>query len=578
MPDIDSVSMPIGPGLIDSYLRVQSDLTAVERFAQFHDDPASPHVARSYKSLIPATPPASGEQYAFEVDLDLCSGCKACVTACHNLNGLDEGEAFRNVGLLLGGTTVLPVLQHVTTACHHCLDPACLSCCPVRAYTKNPETGIVKHLDDQCIGCQYCVFACPYDVPKYHKGLGIVRKCDMCSERLASSEAPACVQACPQAAIKITVVRRVDIVANCETNQFLPGAPEPSLTLPTTTYKTRRQLPRNLLPADYYSVRPEHAHLSLVVMLVLTQLSVGAFLIQWLLRISGADAVIPASRGAQAASALAFGLLALGASTLHLGRPWYAFRALLGLTSSWLSREILAFGLFALFAALAAGATLLNAAGYSVSDDAVDRLTAAVSAIGLAAVACSVMVYQCTRREFWNGLDTGMRFFLTTLLLGLATTVVVSLAAVGFAPGVGQRILSAYGRLLCEALMAVTLAKLLFEASALRHLWDPRNTSLKRSAILLSGELAPVFNARWILGVVGGIALPWVLLQVGSVLGSAAPTAFAEIAARATAGARALLALAGAAMLGVLIVGELLERYLFFAAVVPPRMPGGPTP
>ena len=348
--------------------------------------------------------------------------------------------------------------------------------------------------------------------------------------------------------------------------------------MPTTTYRTRRQLPRNLLPADYFSIHPEHAHLSLIVMLVLTQLSVGAFLIQWLLRISDADAAIPASRGAQAASALAFGLLALGASTLHLGRPRYAFRALLGLTSSWLSREILAFGLFALFAVLAAGATLLNAAGYPVSSGAVERLTAAVSAIGLAGVACSVMVYQCTRREFWNGLDTGMRFLLTTLLLGLATTVVVSLAAVGFDPTLGQRILSAYGRMLCESIMAVTAAKLLFEASALRHLWGRRNTSLKRSASLLSGELAPVFNARLILGIVGGIALPWVLLQVGSALGNEATTASARIAAPSTAGARALLALAGAVMLGVLIAGEMLERYLFFAAVVPPRMPGGPTP
>ena len=64
--------------------------------------------------------------------------------------------------------------------------------CPVNAYEKDPITGIVKHLDDQCFGCQYCTLACPYEVPKYHAGKGIVRKCDMCSSRLEVGEAPAC--------------------------------------------------------------------------------------------------------------------------------------------------------------------------------------------------------------------------------------------------------------------------------------------------------------------------------------------------------------------------------------------------
>ena len=82
------------------------------------------------------------------------------------------------------------MLQNVTSACHHCLDPACLSACPVDAYEKDPVTGIVKHLDDQCFGCRYCTLACPYDAPKFHAGKGIVRKCDMCADRLAHGERP----------------------------------------------------------------------------------------------------------------------------------------------------------------------------------------------------------------------------------------------------------------------------------------------------------------------------------------------------------------------------------------------------
>ena len=92
----------------------------------------------------------------------------------------------------------------------------------------------------------------------------------------------------------------------------------------------------------------------LIVMLVLTQLSVGAFLIHLLLESLLDEQSAAALRPVQTLSALAFGLLALAASTLHLGRPQFAYRAVIGLKHSWLSREIVAFGAFA-------GAALLYA-------------------------------------------------------------------------------------------------------------------------------------------------------------------------------------------------------------------------
>ena len=97
--------------------------------------------------------------------------------------------------------------------------------CPVNAYEKDPVTGIVKHLDDQCFGCQYCTLACPYDVPKYQPSRGIVRKCDMCSDRLAVGEAPACVQACPHQAIRINIVETQQVIEDAEADHFLPAAP-----------------------------------------------------------------------------------------------------------------------------------------------------------------------------------------------------------------------------------------------------------------------------------------------------------------------------------------------------------------
>src|SRR5687767_8743391 len=139
------------PSLVEELLADQQSLTAVEQFSRAHDEHALAAGAR-YRNLIPLEAPRPGEQYAFEVELDKCSGCKACVTACHSLNGLDDNETWRETGLLVSDDWRQPLQQVVTAACHHCVDPACLNGCPVLAYEKDPITGIVRHLDDQCIG------------------------------------------------------------------------------------------------------------------------------------------------------------------------------------------------------------------------------------------------------------------------------------------------------------------------------------------------------------------------------------------------------------------------------------------
>jgi ferredoxin len=139
------VSQPDGERtFIDELLAEQRQLTAVERFSQAHDRHGFDSGQKHYRNLLPARPPHEGEQYNFEVDLDKCSGCKACVSACHSLNGLEEGETWRSVGLLVSDSTDVGFQQHVTTACHHCVDPGCLNGCPVLAYEKDPVTGIVS--------------------------------------------------------------------------------------------------------------------------------------------------------------------------------------------------------------------------------------------------------------------------------------------------------------------------------------------------------------------------------------------------------------------------------------------------
>ena len=550
--------------LLETYLREQQTLTAVTRFSQLHEQDGLPAQAKYYRSLLPLEKPKAGQQYAFSVDLDRCTGCKACVTACHNLNGLDEGETWRSVGLLHGGNAATPVQQTVTTACHHCIDPACLAGCPVNAYEKDPATGIVRHLDDQCIGCRYCTLTCPYEVPQFHQKLGIVRKCDMCSDRLAADEAPACVQACPNEAIAIRVVDQAQIIEDVQGDAFLPGAPSPGITLPTTEYKTKRVFPKNTLPADFYNVRPAHNHFPLVVLLVLNQLSVGAFSVDY--AVTSFFYTEETIQRYHALVALALGLVALAASTTHLGRPQYAFRALMGIRHSWMSREAASFAAFAgLAVAYAAGAwadTVLAAFGLPALPpswaDVLQRwLGGAVALSGLLGVWCSVMLYAVTRRAFWQFPQSAPRFFSTTLVLGVSLTLVVFAAAARFGEPVPGYILSG----LDGALIAATVFKLLLELSIFSHLRLSRVSDLKRTALLMRGELAWLTKLRLSLGALGGIVLPaWF-------------SAFVEPDAPAQAlGAPALaLALVSTACL---VAGEFAERSLFFMAAASPKMPG----
>jgi len=386
---------------VEMLLKEQETLqTPVGVFSGKHEAMVSePEQSQFYKSLIPLSKPGKDEQYAFEVDLDKCTGCKACVSACHGLNGLDEDETWRDVGTIHGFDGSCSYTQTVTTACHHCVDPGCLNGCPVLAYEKDEDTGIVRHLDDQCIGCQYCVLKCPYDVPKYSESLGIVRKCDMCHSRLEEGEAPACVQACPTEAISIKIIDTKKVVDSARSEgEFLAGAPEPSYTVPTTRYVTKREVPMNTEAADQSALKPEHAHLPLVFMLVFTQFSAGFFAGNFLLGNSSLARSI----------AFAAMVVGLGASVLHLGRPLGAWRAFLGLRRSWLSREIVAFGGFSLVAAAYTFGVLAEFSGP----------LAVIT--GMFGVLTSVMIYHDTQRAFWYFPISAVRFFGTSFGLGLA--------------------------------------------------------------------------------------------------------------------------------------------------------------
>lgn len=527
---------------ISALLTEQGDLTAVERFSQLVDESEGTPRGNRYNALLPASPPGPGQQLAFEVDLDRCSGCKACVAACHALNGLDEGETWREVGLLIGGPPALPVLQHVTSSCHHCLDPACLNACPVDAYEKDPITGIVRHLDDQCIGCRYCTLACPYDAPRYHEAKGIVRKCDMCADRLREGEAPACVAACPHEAIRIRVVDAAEVADRAEVGAFLPGTIDPRLTRPTTVYHSRASMdPASVVAADANSLEPDHAHWPLVVMLVLTQLSAGGLAIELMSRLASGAGVVPGF--AHISICLSLGLVGLAASVLHLGRPLYAYRAILGVRHSWLSREVLAFGLFA---KLAAAFALMEWWGRSPS--ASMALLSGASTAGAAGVACSVMVYHAVRRPFWQARIGAVKFAGTALVLGLSA----GLAAIGLSGDPTGSI-----PVIAASLAISSAAKIRFEMVETFRGRRVDAEVLDRSLLIMLGPLRRVTAIRWGLGLAGGIALPGIMVVA---------SAWAMPGVVTVAAVLALIASIG---------GELAERALFFSAVSRPKMPGG---
>lgn len=551
--------------LVDLFLQDQQRLTVVEEFSRWHDAEPLPQAPRNYSSLIPLTTPGPGEQYAFDVQLDLCSGCKACVTACHSMNGLDEEETWRDVGLLHGGPPEEPWLQHVTSACHHCIDPACLNVCPAQAYEKDPVTGIVAHLDDQCIGCQYCMLACPYDVPKYNAHRGIVRKCDMCRQRLAVDEPPACVQACPQAAIRVTVVNRLEVATEKRAGRFLPGAPDPALTLPTTVYRSQQPLPADLQSANRHAVEPEHAHGSLIAMLVLSQLATGLLWLDFLAGWTIDDLESSPLRRWVVALAAVFGTAAAATSTGHLGRPLYGFRALLGWRTSWLSREVLAFGLM-IPASLACALLPGMSDVFPVAPGIINGLYFAALAGGALVLYCSANVYQCTRRPFWETPATLLKFVLTAAVLGSATILVLQILQPG---GLGEKynpfvdLLSV--RLWANLLMVTTLCKLISEAVVFRHIRNDDPQGQGGSARLLAGVLAPWLGARIACALIGGLLLPAVLvrLSAGMSVGAISPEmqiGFIPVAVT---------------LWGLCLVGELLERTLFFKAALRFRMPGG---
>lgn len=401
--------------------------SAVEKFAANHESISGlkslEPKAKSYRSLIPSALPGQGEQYAFEVNLDRCSACKACVSACHHMNGLSSDESWRRVQQWIGESGTDTWFQTVTSACHHCVNPECMNGCPVGAYEKNGITGIVKHLDDQCIGCEYCIWKCPYEVPKYHESHGVVRKCDMCSERLENQIEPACVQACPHDAIKIGIASEDALVNDLMHKRnrdkgIYPGAPASSITQPSSQYKTNHIKMEASWTSMNLNEPDSKPHWPLIFMLTLTQFGIGVLSSRW---IGTAFSDVPNSFSISYFIGLAFLFVGLGSSVFHLGQPQKAWKFFLGLKTSWLSREILCFNIFAGLVVL----DMMNLFFPLIPQSMESYWHSILIIFGCLSVMTSIMIYHDTRRPKWDFARTAPKFA-ATLCTGAAFGFIIS--------------------------------------------------------------------------------------------------------------------------------------------------------
>ena len=146
------------------------------------------------------------------VDTTLCIGCRGCEAACAEANGNPEPPSEDTVFDSRRDTTptAFTVVNRISadperyakTQCMHCLEPACASACPARALEKTPG-GAVTYNGSRCLGCRYCMVACPFEGPtfEYDKAVPYVKKCTFCAERQAAGQPPACAEICPSGAL-----------------------------------------------------------------------------------------------------------------------------------------------------------------------------------------------------------------------------------------------------------------------------------------------------------------------------------------------------------------------------------------
>jgi anaerobic dimethyl sulfoxide reductase subunit B (iron-sulfur subunit) len=364
--------------------------------------------------------------YVFSFDATACTGCKACQEACKDKNNLPVGILWRRVIEVTGGewrksgeaweSSVFA--YNFTLACNHCTHPKCAGVCPTDAYQVRPD-GLVLIDNSRCMGCSYCTWACPYGAPQYDAIQGVVTKCDFCADSLDAGLPPSCVAACPLRVLNFNILEDIPPADERLHLWQLFGSEHPfplpqySRTEPHLAIKLHQGMKSPLkktvanteevLPTSLNSPAPGKTfrELPLVVFTLLAQMAVGLALCGLLLP------QFPL------AVLLTIGiLLGVGGSIsfLHLGRKRNAWRAVVHLRKSWLSREVLMAVIFGIAWLVSVLWAWLMATPFS-------SWPMAIPGVGL--VFCMSQVYLLRAVPVWNNWRTTLAFFLTPILLGV---------------------------------------------------------------------------------------------------------------------------------------------------------------
>ena len=488
-----------------------------------------------------------GEQYRFHFDMTACVGCHCCEVACNEQNGNPADVKWRRVGEMETGEFPNTMQLFNSMSCNHCIDPACLNGCPTNSYIKL-DNGVVYHIDEDCIGCQYCTWNCPYEVPVFNKDRGIVTKCHMCIDKLEAGQTPACVQACPAGAISIEVVNKEEWLKNDMAKEGVaPHLPDISITKPTTRY-TLPDIPKDspIKPADEHILKPAHAEYPLVFMTTLTQMSLGGFIALFLGEILGLFGFNLASVNlAMVIAVLLPSAIGLPLSALHLGRPILAITAMKNLKTSWLSREALALGLYTMALSLLALLYYLDSPKWLKLVIEIPTLL-----FGVYGIYAQSMIYRVPARPAWNRKSTTLRFFGSAYVGFLLVAIILGVE------GESKSLLA----LMAPTLMAgMYQMHLIYEETIFYKYLDKEHKEyyqLSRTKRLLEEYFGKLKRFRLL-----SLALFAIFLPMISIVFTAADMNIIAVAIL-------IVSFIGA------FVSELVGRYLFYRTVVPLGLAG----
>ncbi|BFI76708.1 DmsC/YnfH family molybdoenzyme membrane anchor subunit [Sulfurisphaera ohwakuensis] len=331
----------------------------------------------------------------FIFDPNKCIVCNACVNACNEHYGNLNWRSllvFQN-----------EVKIGISIACNHCDNPLCMKVCPANAIHKD-DMGIVYINGNECIGCGYCQWACPYEEPKFNHE-GIMTKCDLCRQRILKKEGlPYCVESCPTGALSFGWIDKPKYDA--------PYLAPYDITKPKLEIKKPKE---EEIKASPLKRRREERYIELLLFTILSELSLGILITR-----------IPFY------SLISLILLAIGLvpSIFHVNRRERAYRVIMNLKSSWLSREVFFGGLSFLSLLL----ELVTPSLYYLS----------VILISLS-VFSSIMIYMLKTTPSWYNPNTPLSFigtiftvfplgfYFTHSLLFLLIPLVFGVIEIGFA-------------------------------------------------------------------------------------------------------------------------------------------------